>query len=693
MSLMAKTAASLSAPVAARHQHRVEHHGIAFDDPYAWLRDPGYPTVNDPAVLAHVATENDYFRAITAPLRPLIDTLFAELKGRYKLDEASVPVEQDGWLYHWRYELGAEYRKWYRTPAGGGAETLILDETAMAEGKDFFKLDAVEPSPDGRLLAYTTDDNGGERFTLRVKDLTTGEILPFEIHETIDAPVWSADGAVLFYAVLNQEWRPHQLRAHVLGETVADDRLIYQELDSGFRVGVSKSQSGSLIFFHAEDHVTSETRFVSADDPFAAPVLIAPRLTGRQYHVDHGGGSLYLRTNDTHKNFRIVTAPVATPGPEHWVEVIGGSDAHYLRHIMAFDNVLAVQEREGGLDQIRLRALDGTERRVAFPDAAYQAGLGANPSPSPRHIRIEYSAPARPATTYDFDLESGDLITRKIQEIPSGFDPDSYVTERLFAAARDGVRVPVSIVYRKGFRKHEGAPLHLYGYGAYGMSSPPAFAPNRLSLVDRGFAFAIAHIRGGDELGYGWYEDGKLEKRTNTFNDFVDVARFLIEEGYAEAGQISISGRSAGGELMGVVVNDAPELWRAVAAHVPFVDALNTMLDSSLPLTPGEWPEWGNPIADKAAFDLIRAYSPYDNIAAKAYPPILATAGLNDPRVTYWEPAKWVARLRATKTDGNVVLMKTNMGAGHGGKSGRFDRLWEVAEEYAFVLDAFGLAE
>ncbi|HVJ55765.1 MAG TPA: S9 family peptidase [Aliidongia sp.] len=693
MSLMAKAAAGLAAPVAARHQHRVEHHGIAFDDPYAWIRDPNYPTVNDPAVLAHVGAENDYFQGVTAPLRPLIGKLFEEMKARYKMDDASVPVERDGWLYQWRYEDGAEYRRWYRTPVAGGAEMLILDEPAMAAGKEFFKLDAVEPSPDGRLLAYTTDDSGGERFTLRVKDLASGEVLPFEIGETIGSPVWSADGAVLFYNVLNAEWRPHQIRAHVLGTPVEQDRLIYQESDPGFRVGVGKSQSGKIIFFSTEDHVTSEVRFVPAAEPFAEPMLIAPRRTGLQYHVDHGGGAFYIRTNDTHKNFRVVKAPVETPAPEHWVEVIAGGDSRYLRHIIPFETLLAVQERVDGLDQIRLRAADGSERRVAFPDAAYQAGLGANPAVSPSRIRIEYSAMARPATTYDYDLATGTLVTLKVQEVPSGFDPENYVTERLLAPARDGVRVPVSIVYPKDWRRHEGRPLHLYGYGAYGFGMPPAFAPNRFSILDRGFAYAIAHIRGGDELGYGWYEGGKLEKRTNTFNDFVDVARFLIEEGYAEAGKIAISGRSAGGELMGAVANDAPELWAAVAAHVPFVDALNTMLDSSLPLTPPEWPEWGNPIEDKAAFELIRSYSPYDNIAAKAYPPILATAGLNDPRVTYWEPAKWVAKLRATKTDGNVVLMKTNMGAGHGGKSGRFDRLWEAAEEYAFFLDACGLAE
>jgi oligopeptidase B len=372
--------------------------------------------------------------------------------------------------------------------------------------------------------------------------------------------------------------------------------------------------------------------------------------------------------------------------------VIAGSDTHYLRQIVAFRGLLAIEERIDGLDQIRLLSTDGADRRIAFPDAAYQVGLGANPSSDPKRLRLEYSSMARPATTFDYDLATGTLDTLKVQEIPSGYDAADYVTERLLAPGRDGVQIPISIVHRKDWARHQGKPLHLYGYGAYGLGMPPSFSSARISLLDRGFAYAIAHIRGGDELGYGWYEDGKLDKRTNTFNDFIDAARFLVVEGYAAPGGISTSGGSAGGQLMGVIANDAPELWRAIVAHVPFVDALNTMLDESLPLTPAEWPEWGDPIRDKAAFDFIRSYSPYDQVTSKAYPALMVTAGLNDPRVTYWEPAKWVAKLRLVKTDGNVLVLKTNMGAGHGGKSGRFERLREVAEEYAFLLDAFGLA-
>jgi oligopeptidase B len=691
-SLAAKAAMTLSPPIAARQSYSFQRHGVTLSDPYHWLRDPNYPTVGDPKVLAHVEVENAYFNGVMAPLRPLMDDLYVELKGRFKEDESSLPLELRGWLYQWRFEAGSEYRKWYRTPVGGGAEQLLLDEPAMAEGKEFFKLDAFAVSPDGSRLAYSVDENGAERFTLRVKDLNSGEILPFEITEAIGTPVWSADGRVLLYTVVNTEWRAYQIRAHVIGEPIERDRVLYDEPDTGFRVAVSKSQSEELIFLYTGDHVTSEIRFVPAADPFAEPVLISPRQTGREYEADHGAGNLFLRVNDTHRNFRVVSASPTKPGSAHWTEVIAGSDDHYVRHIVAFKSFLAIQERVDGLDQIRLVSPGGLDRKVSFPDAAYQAQLGANPAIDPTRIRIEYSSMARPATTYDFDVAADELITRKVQEIPSGYDPNDYVTERLFAQARDGVRVPVSIVYRKGWQKHAGHPLHLYGYGAYGMGMSPSFVSNRVSLLDRGFAYAVAHIRGGDEMGYGWYEAGKLFKRTNTFNDFIDVARFLVAEGYVASGDISISGRSAGGELMGVVTNDASGLWRAVVAHVPFVDVLNTMLDASLPLTPSEWPEWGNPITDKAAFDYLLSYSPYENVRPQAYPPIMVTAGLNDPRVTYWEPAKWVAKLRAVKTDANTVVMKTNMGAGHGGKSGRFDRLREVAEEYAFLLDAFGKA-
>jgi oligopeptidase B len=406
--------------------------------------------------------------------------------------------------------------------------------------------------------------------------------------------------------------------------------------------------------------------------------------------VEEQDSTLLIRTNDTHPNFRIVTATLDAPG--EWTEAIAPSDHFYIRGLTAFSDFYVISGREDGLDQIRLRDYGGGEQPITFPEASYTAGLGANAEYAVAKLRLSYQSMVTPPTVYDYHLATGRLETRKVQEIPSGYDASLYATERLTITARDGAKVPVSVVYRKGFAKDSSGPLHLYGYGAYGHAMPPGFSTNRLSLLDRGFAYAIAHIRGGDDLGYRWYLDGKLDKRSNTFNDFVDVAKGLIEAGFARPGRISISGGSAGGELVGAVLNQAPELWGAAVAHVPFVDVLNTMLDDSLPLTPGEWPEWGNPITDPEAFALIRGYSPYDNVEPKAYPPLLITAGLNDPRVTYWEPAKWAAKLRANKTDDNVLLLKTNMGAGHGGKSGRFEHLREDAEEQAFILWQLGLA-
>ncbi|MEO0813419.1 MAG: prolyl oligopeptidase family serine peptidase, partial [Myxococcota bacterium] len=481
-------------------------------------------------------------------------------------------------------------------------------------------------------------------------------------------------------------------RLHTLGTNADSDEVLYEEKDSGFFAGLSRSQSGEFIFIGSGDHVTSEVYAVPASNPRAKPLVFAPRKKGHQYDVDHANGTFYIRTNDTHENFRIVTAAEDSPAQAHWKELIGGSDSTYIRGISSFKNFLAIQERVDGLDQIRIRNYDGSEHRVAFPEAAYAAGMGSNPEFDISTLRLNYESMVTPDTVYDYDVSGKTLNVLKVQEIPSGYSATQYVTERRMAKARDGVSVPVSIVYRKDLKKGAGNPLHLYGYGAYGYGMPPGFSTNRLSLLDRGFVYAIAHIRGGDEMGYSWYTSGKLDKRTNTFNDFVDVARFLVEEGYVQSGDITISGGSAGGELMGAVVNQAPELFRGVVAHVPFVDVLNTMLDTSLPLTPMEWPEWGNPIEDKAAFEFIRSYSPYDNVEAKAYPPIMITGGLNDPRVTYWEPAKWAAKLRATKTDDNLLLLKINMGAGHAGKTGRFVRLQEAAEEYTFLLMATGRA-
>jgi oligopeptidase B len=675
-------------PKAAQKPARSEHHGVVLEDPWAWLKDPNYPKVEDPEVLGYLKAENAYFEAVMAPRQPLIETLFQELRGRLKEDDESVPSKDGDFLYHWRFETGAEYRAWYRKSVRGGETELLLDESALAKGLEYFQLGSLDVSPDGRLMAYATDTTGSERLTLRVRDLTRGSELSDVIEETQGSAVWSADGQGFFYTLVNENWRPYVVKYHRLGADPKDDRTVYEEHDTGFFVSVGLTQSRAFVVVSTADHVTSENYLIPSHAPESAPRLVSARQVNRMYDVDEREGTLYILTNDTHVNFRIATASVAEPGV--WRELVPGSDRHYLRDLTAFKQVLVIEERLDGLDQIRIQSYGADEHYVRFPESTYTASLGTNPEYDVTALRLSYESMVTPRTVFEYDLGQRRLQVLKVQEIPSGYDKSQYDSVRLMAPARDGVQVPVSVVFKKGFPRDGSGPLALYSYGAYGHAVPPGFSGARLSLLDRGFAYAIAHIRGGDDLGYQWYLDGKLEKRQNTFHDFVDVAKFLIAEGFASAGNIAISGGSAGGTLVGVAANLAPELWRAVIAHVPFVDVLNTMLDDSLPLTPMEWPEWGNPITDAQAFQTILSYSPYENVTAKAYPALLITAGLHDPRVTYWEPAKWAAKLRAHKTDQNLLVLKTIMAAGHGGKSGRFERLREVAEEYAFVLHAFG---
>ena len=680
---------SSQAPIAAKKPHSFTHHGITVQDDYAWLRDPGYPEVTDPEILAHLEAENAWFETRIAGQKPRIDALFTEMRARIKEADKSVPQKDGDYLYWIEFEEGAEYKKWWRKPVAGGADELVLDEVALAQGHDYFRLGAIAVSNDGKLLAWSVDDNGSERFTARIKVIATGEVLPDVIEGTLSSLVWVAQDRALVYSLANENWRTDNARLHWLGQPNDTDIELYHEDDEGFRVGSSLSGNDQWLIIATSDHETSEVRLIPTADPLAPPILVKPREEGVEYDVDERDGILYILTNDTHENFRLATAPLADPG--HWTTLIEGTDEFYLTGYDLFRDFYVIEGRIRGLDRIEVRYYDDPTRiePITFPEASYEAGLADNPEWAMDKLRVSYESMVSPASVYDYTVADQSLELLKVQEIPSGYDASLYTTERLEIPARDGTLVPVSIVYRRD-RKPSG-PLHLYGYGAYGIAMTPGFSTTRLSLVDRGFAYAIAHIRGGDDLGRAWYKAGKREARTNTFNDFVDVAKGLIDRGFTTAGEISISGGSAGGELMGAVINSDPALWGAVVAHVPFVDVLATMLDESLPLTPGEWPEWGNPIEDQAAFELIRSYSPYDQVSAQAYPPLMVTAGLNDPRVTYWEPAKWVAKLRELKTGSNELIFKTNMGAGHGGKSGRFESLTETAEEFAFILWQLGV--
>jgi oligopeptidase B len=679
-------------PVAAQRPYSFERHGVRIDDPYHWLKDESYPTVDDPDVLAYLRAENAYYEAAMAPHRPLIDTLVAEMRGRIQEDDSSVPARDGDWLYWWAFSPGAQYRTWYRRPAAGGDPQTVFDEVAEAAGKQYFRLGAMQVSPDGRYAATLVDDNGSERFKLRIRDIAAGRDIETVTEVGIGSPVWTADSRAIVFTEVNENWRSYRARLHRLGQPSASDRTLYEETQNiAFTVDVGRTQDRRYILISTGENSSNEIRFVPADNPEAPPVLIAARRPLVQYSVDSSHDKLWILTNDDHVNFRIAEADPAHPG--NWHTLIAGSDAVYLRGITAFRDHLAVTERVNGLDQIRLRAYDGAERHIPFNEPAYTVSLGANPEYAPAAYRLSYSSLVTPPTVYDYHPQENRLETLKVQHIPSGYDPSRYATERIMVPSRDGHRIPVSIVYRRGFERNGRGRLFLYAYGAYGYATAPAFNTNRLSMLDRGYAFAIAHIRGGDEMGYNWYLTGTRTHRTNTFNDFVDVARGLIAEHYTSAGRIAIQGRSAGGELMGAVVNQAPELWGAVVADVPFVDVVNTMLDESLPLTPGEWNEWGNPITDAAAFHYMLSYSPYDNVRRQAYPPMLISGGLNDPRVTYWEPAKWAARLRAMRTDHNLELLKINMGAGHGGRTGRWTALEETAEEFAFILTQMGAEE
>jgi oligopeptidase B len=692
-------ASAIKPPVAAKRPHTYTHHGITVEDPYDWLYDKSYPKVDDAEVLDHLKAENAYFEAQMAGQKALTEALFTEMRARTKEDDSTVPQKDGDYLYWSEFEEGAQYRKHYRKPVAGGERELLIDENQLAEGHEYFSLGAASFSQNGRFMAYSTDTSGSERYTARIKDLQTGELLPDVIENLRGELTWVAGDTALVYGPSTEEWRTLEAKLHVIGAPIAQDVTLYKEEDQSFGVGVGLSAQEDWLIIATGDNETSEVRLVPAANPTARPILVKARQKGVEYSVDVRDGELWVWANDDHINFRLAKAKLQTPG--EWATVIPGSDDFYLTDFALFKGFFVTEGRLNGIDQIQLRAYadPGEITPITFPELSYTAGLSNNPEYDVAKLRLSYQSMVTPSTVYDYEVKTAALTTLKTQQIPSGYDPSRYVSERLTIAARDGTMVPVSVVMRKDraeILKKAGiegpGPLHLYAYGAYGYAVPPGFSTTRLSLVDRGFVYAIAHIRGGDDLGRRWYLQGKLFERTNTFNDFVDAGRELIAKGYTAEGMVTASGGSAGGELMGAVINQDPAQYGAVVADVPFVDVVNTMLNDKLPLTPGEWQEWGNPITDKAAFAYMLSYSPYDQVVAKAYPPLLVTAGLSDPRVTYWEPAKWVAKLRELKTDDNLLLLKTNMGAGHGGQSGRWNSLKETAEEFAFILWQMGMA-
>lgn len=679
-------------------------HGQTLVDPYAWLRADNWrevmrdPSLLAPDIRAFLDAENAAADTWFTPHAELRRTLVAEMRARIKEDDASVPATDGPFAYFTRFREGGQHPLICRRPTGAVAgETVLLDGDALAEGKAYFQFGDARQSPDHRFFAWTADEAGSEYYTLRVRDIASGSDLPDLVGETTGDVLWNADGTHLYYVRRDAEHRPSFVYRHALGADPTTDVLIYEEPDKGFFVSLGRTQSGRFGLISCGDHDTSEVWLIDLEVPLAAPVLVEPREPGLRYGVEHhpsldGVESLIIETNaDGSEDFKIVMAPLASPGRAGWRDLVPHKPGRLLLSQSAFRDHLVWLEREDGLPRIVVRALaDGAEHSVAFAEEAYSLGFDPGYGFDKTEIRFTYSSMTTPTEVWDYDVASRARVLRKRQEVPSGHDPKRYVTRRLMAPAPDGELIPISLLFAKDTPLDGSAPCLLYGYGAYGISIPAGFSTSRLSLVDRGFVYAIVHIRGGTEKGWRWYRKGKLAKKPNTFSDFIAAAEHLASERIVARDRIVAHGGSAGGMLMGAVANMRPELFAGIVAEVPFVDVLNTMLDDTLPLTPPEWPEWGNPITDAEAFAAIRAYSPYDNVEAKDYPAIFALAGLTDPRVTYWEPAKWVARLRELKTDNRPLLLRTNMEAGHGGAAGRFDRLQETALVYAFALAVAG---
>ena len=679
---------------AAQKPHSVTHHGITLDDPYHWLRDPKYPTVDDPEILAYLNAENAHFDAWRQDHEAEIETIYEEVIGRIKRDDQSVPVKDGEFEYQWRFADESQYRAWYRRKPGDDF-TLLLDENALAGGHDYFNLRSLAPSPSHSLMAYAIDTDGSERYRIYLANLSTpGTEAVQKAENCSGAIVWAADDHGFFYVELNDNLRPYQVRYHALASGQTEDPIIFSEDDPGFFVSIGLTSDEQFVLIECGTHETTEIRLIPRGEPTATPHLVRARQIGIEYSIDCAHDRSFMLINDEHRNFRLIGTDNRPFDQADWQEILSPSDAHYLTSIQCFAEFICIAGRKNGLkglDVLYYRDLaDAKLTAIELDEPACSLTLGDNRTFATKTLRLNLTSMVTPPTVLELALETGVKTILKTQEIPSGYDASQYRSMRLEAKSHDDTMIPITLVQHAGQARPDR--VLLYGYGAYGMGMYPSFSAARLSLLDRGFTFAIAHIRGGDEMGYHWYDNGKMAKKTNSFHDFIACAEALVEQGYAEPGNVAAMGGSAGGMLMGAIANMRPDLWRCLVSQVPFVDVLNTMLDDTLPLTPIEWPEWGNPIASADDFERIQSYSPYDNIAAQDYPAMLVTAGISDPRVTYWEPAKYVAKLRATRTNTKPLFLKTNMGAGHFGVSGRFASIKELAETYCFMLDCFDIA-
>ncbi len=676
------------APVARRAAVADTLFGDVRVDEYGWLREK-----ESPEVIAYLEAENAFTEAMTNHIENLTETVYEEMVSRLKETDLSVPYLDNGYYYYERTEEGKQYRILCRKESSlDAAEEVLLDRNELAEGHDYFEVWTVRVSPDNRLLAYSVDTTGAEEFTLYVKDLTTGELLSDELPDIDYTLEWANDSRTLFYTTMDEARRSDKLWRHVLGTSPSEDVLVHHETDPGYGVWISRTRSGEYLIMEVGSRITSENHLLRADDPAGEFVLVQPREEGVEYYLSHRGDEFYIRTNLDAKEYRVVRAPADAPSHENWEEVIPHRSGTKVERVETFADYLVIYERSGGLRNIRVIELGkGDEHYIEFPEPVYAVYLRQNRVYDTTSLRFAYQSHVTPESIFDYDMVARTRELLKQREVLGGYDPALYKSERVFALAADGVEVPISMVYRRDMKSEDGNPVYLTGYGAYGSAMDPWFSSNRLSLLDRGVVYATAHVRGGGEMGEWWWEDGSMLNKMNTFTDYIACSEHLIESGYATPDGVVATGGSAGGLLMGAVANMRPDLYRVIVADVPFVDVLNTMLDASIPLTVGEYDEWGNPNEEEYYF-YMKSYSPYDNVAEQDYPDMLITASLNDPRVQYWEPAKWTAKLRANKTDDNLLLLKTNMGAGHGGSSGRYERMKEWAFEYAFVLDRLGLA-